>query len=152
MSSDQPIKISRAKKTVRRAKVGEIYSLSDKFVEKLQELVKRGYSYEKISGILVEKGIKISVSTLKQHLDPDLAAVKRKSTTSNVTRRKSSSKPKQKASQIGAEDETEKIKRVIDYSEPTLSEVVQLSQKSGAFDFLDNEPDLYTAEDGDSVW
>jgi IS30 family transposase len=145
MSPDQPIKISGTKKTVRRAKVGNPYFLRDKSIKKLQELVKRGYSYEKISEMLAEKGIKISVSTLKQYLDPNLDAVKRESTTSNIAKQK-------RASQVRADNRTKQVKVPIDYSEPTLSEVIQLSQGGEAFDFLNDEPDLYTPEDGDSVW
>jgi hypothetical protein len=36
-------------------------------------------------------------------------------------------------------------------SEPSTRELVQLAQKGGAFNFLDNEPDLYTLADGEPV-
>jgi len=34
---------------------------------------------------------------------------------------------------------------------PTKSELLILGQNSNSFDFLENEPDLYTAEDGESI-
>jgi hypothetical protein len=156
MSLNQFTKISRTKKSVRRAEVKETYSLHESIKilrEPIKQAIKRGYSYEEISGMLVENGVNISASTLKQYLDPDLVAVKHKSTTANVTRQKSTSKVKQnKASQADTEDEMKQIIRTIDDSESTLFEIMQLSQKGGAFDFLDDEPNLYTLEDGDSVW
>ena len=36
-------------------------------------------------------------------------------------------------------------------SEPSTSEIMQLTQSSGSFDFLKDEPDLYTLEDGEPV-
>ena len=36
-------------------------------------------------------------------------------------------------------------------SEPSTSELMQLAQNSSSFDFLHNEPDLYTLEDGEAV-
>lgn len=35
--------------------------------------------------------------------------------------------------------------------EPTTLELMQLTQNSGSFDFLRQEPDLYTLEDGESI-
>jgi hypothetical protein len=37
------------------------------------------------------------------------------------------------------------------FSQPTTKELIYLIQKSRTFDFLDNEPDLYTLEDGEPV-
>lgn len=34
---------------------------------------------------------------------------------------------------------------------PTVSELAQLSQSSGRFDFLESEPDLYSATDGEAI-
>ena len=36
-------------------------------------------------------------------------------------------------------------------SEPSTQELRQLAQNSSSFDFLHNEPDLYTLEDGEAV-
>ncbi|MBD2345191.1 hypothetical protein [Anabaena subtropica] len=36
-------------------------------------------------------------------------------------------------------------------SYPSTPEIMQVAQKSKVFDFLDNEPDLYTLEDGETV-
>lgn len=36
-------------------------------------------------------------------------------------------------------------------SEPSTRELAQLAQTSGAFKFLDDEPDLYTLTDGEPV-
>ncbi len=36
-------------------------------------------------------------------------------------------------------------------SEPSTRELAQLAQASGAFKFLDDEPDLYTLMDGEPV-
>jgi hypothetical protein len=38
-----------------------------------------------------------------------------------------------------------------DTSEPSTAELMQLAQKGGAFDFLHQEPDLYTMADGEPV-
>lgn len=36
-------------------------------------------------------------------------------------------------------------------SEPTTLELMQLTQNSGSFDFLRQEPDLYMLEDGEPI-
>jgi len=36
-------------------------------------------------------------------------------------------------------------------SEPKTSELMQITQNSGSFDFLNAEPDLYTLEDGEPI-
>ena len=36
-------------------------------------------------------------------------------------------------------------------SEPTTLELMQLTQNSGSFNFLRQEPDLYTLEDGEPI-
>ena len=36
-------------------------------------------------------------------------------------------------------------------SEPLTPELMQLAQNSSSFDFLHNEPELYTLEDGEAV-
>jgi hypothetical protein len=42
--------------------------------------------------------------------------------------------------------------RLFDFlPEPSTRELVQLAQKGGAFNFLDDEPDLYTLADGEPV-
>lgn len=38
-----------------------------------------------------------------------------------------------------------------DTSAPPTSEIMHLAQNGGAFDFLEDEPDLYTLEDGKPV-
>lgn len=38
-----------------------------------------------------------------------------------------------------------------DTSDPPTSEIMHLAQNGGAFDFLEDEPDLYTLEDGKPV-
>lgn len=42
-------------------------------------------------------------------------------------------------------------KLFFDTSEPSTDEVMQLAQWGCAFDFLHNEPDLYTLEDGEPI-
>jgi hypothetical protein len=42
-------------------------------------------------------------------------------------------------------------KLFFDTSEPSTRELTQLVQDSGSFNFLDNEPDIYTLEDGEPV-
>lgn len=42
-------------------------------------------------------------------------------------------------------------KLFIDTSELSTQELTQLAQNSGSFDFLANEPDLYTLKDGEPV-
>lgn len=36
-------------------------------------------------------------------------------------------------------------------SQPSTQELVQLAQNNSSFDFLHNEPDIYTLEDGEAV-
>lgn len=36
-------------------------------------------------------------------------------------------------------------------SEPKTSELMEIAQNGGSFDFLDEEPDLYTLEDGEPI-
>lgn len=38
-----------------------------------------------------------------------------------------------------------------DSSEPTTHEIMQIAQSGGAFDFLADEPDLYSFEDGEPI-
>lgn len=38
-----------------------------------------------------------------------------------------------------------------DALEPTTKQVMKLAQKTSSFSFLDDEPDLYTLEDGELV-
>ena len=38
-----------------------------------------------------------------------------------------------------------------DVSYPSTVDIMRLAQSGGAFDFLDNEPDLYTLEDGELI-
>lgn len=42
-------------------------------------------------------------------------------------------------------------KLFLDTSEMSTSELTELAQASHSFDFLENEPDLYTLEDGEPV-
>jgi hypothetical protein len=42
-------------------------------------------------------------------------------------------------------------KLFFDASEPSSQELMQLAQSSGAFNFLYDEPDIYTLEDGEPV-
>ena len=42
-------------------------------------------------------------------------------------------------------------KLFFDASEPTTGEVVTLALRGGSFDFLADEPDLYSLEDGDPI-
>jgi hypothetical protein len=46
---------------------------------------------------------------------------------------------------IGAEENTQNL------NYPSVREIANLAQMSGAFDFLEHEPDLYTLEDGKPV-
>jgi hypothetical protein len=39
----------------------------------------------------------------------------------------------------------------IDYSAPSTHEMMALADSGGSFDFLDNEPDLYTITDGELI-
>ena len=34
---------------------------------------------------------------------------------------------------------------------PSNSELIQLAESGGCFDFLNNEPDIYTLEDGETI-
>ncbi|OWY68284.1 hypothetical protein B7486_26845 [cyanobacterium TDX16] len=43
------------------------------------------------------------------------------------------------------------IKLFWDSSEPTTHEIVKLAQTGGAFNFLADEPDLYSLEDGEPI-
>lgn len=36
-------------------------------------------------------------------------------------------------------------------SEPKTSELMQITQNGGSFDFLSEEPDIYTLEDGEPI-
>ena len=38
-----------------------------------------------------------------------------------------------------------------DLTEPTVSEITTLALKTGSFDFLSQEPDLYSSEDGEAI-
>jgi hypothetical protein len=38
-----------------------------------------------------------------------------------------------------------------EYPEITTQEIMQIAQNGGAFDFLHDEPDLYTLEDGEPI-
>jgi hypothetical protein len=38
-----------------------------------------------------------------------------------------------------------------EYPEITTQEIMQIAQDGGAFDFLHDEPDLYTLEDGEPI-
>jgi hypothetical protein len=42
-------------------------------------------------------------------------------------------------------------KLFFDESEPTTQDLMELSRQGGAFDFLYDEPDLYTLEDGEPI-
>ena len=44
-----------------------------------------------------------------------------------------------------------KEKLFLELSEPSTDEIMQLAQTGKSLDFLNNEPDLYTLEDGESV-
>jgi hypothetical protein len=40
---------------------------------------------------------------------------------------------------------------ILEGSEPSNQELIKLAQTGGCFDFLANEPDIYTWEDGEPV-
>ncbi len=42
-------------------------------------------------------------------------------------------------------------KLFFDISEPSTQDLMKLAQKSSSFSFLEDEPDIYTLEDGESV-
>ncbi|MGI0490715.1 hypothetical protein ACN4EG_02790 [Alkalinema pantanalense CENA528] len=42
-------------------------------------------------------------------------------------------------------------RELTEYPEVTTQEIMQIAQQSGAFNFLHDEPDLYTLEDGEPV-
>lgn len=42
-------------------------------------------------------------------------------------------------------------KLFFDASEPSTHNLMQLAEVGGTFNFLHNEPDLYTAEDGEAI-
>ena len=44
-----------------------------------------------------------------------------------------------------------KEKLFLELSEPSTDEIMQLAQTGKSLDFLNNEPDLYTLEDGELV-
>ncbi|AFZ11219.1 hypothetical protein Cri9333_0223 [Crinalium epipsammum PCC 9333] len=49
------------------------------------------------------------------------------------------------------EQELLKEKLLIETSVPSTTELMQLAQKSASLDFLYEEPDLYTLEDGEPI-
>ncbi|WP_448267215.1 hypothetical protein [Nostoc sp. DSM 114159] len=44
-----------------------------------------------------------------------------------------------------------KEKLFFDESEPSTDELVLLAQNGGAFNFLENEPDIYSLDDGEAI-
>ncbi|MBC6429694.1 MULTISPECIES: hypothetical protein [unclassified Nostoc] len=42
-------------------------------------------------------------------------------------------------------------KLFFDLSEPLTSDLMQLAQTGGAFNFLENEPDIYSLDDGEPI-
>ena len=44
-----------------------------------------------------------------------------------------------------------KEKLLFESSEPSTNDLMQVAQNSGSFNFLHDEPDLYTLEDGESI-
>jgi hypothetical protein len=42
-------------------------------------------------------------------------------------------------------------KLFFDISEPSIEELMKLAEKSGSFSFLEDEPNIYTLEDGEPV-
>ncbi|MDZ8188933.1 MAG: hypothetical protein RMX96_29275 [Nostoc sp. ChiSLP02] len=44
-----------------------------------------------------------------------------------------------------------KEKLFFDSSEPSTDELVLLAQNGGAFNFLENEPDIYSLDDGEPI-
>lgn len=42
-------------------------------------------------------------------------------------------------------------KLFFDASDPSTRDIMVLTQRGGSFDFLNDEPDLYTLEDGEAV-
>ncbi len=42
-------------------------------------------------------------------------------------------------------------KLFLDAEEPTTKEIMELAQIGGSFDFLADEPDIYTLEDGEAI-
>lgn len=44
-----------------------------------------------------------------------------------------------------------KEKLFLDTNQVTTQEMIDLAQKSHSFDFLNDEPDLYTLEDGEAI-
>ncbi|MDJ0659060.1 MAG: hypothetical protein QNJ42_06160 [Crocosphaera sp.] len=45
-----------------------------------------------------------------------------------------------------------KEKLFLDTNQVTTQEMIDLTQKSNSFDFLNDEPDLYTLEDGEAIF
>ncbi len=43
------------------------------------------------------------------------------------------------------------IKLFFDKSEPSTKELMQIAQNGSSFDFLEDEPDIYTSQDGEPV-
>ncbi|MEC4985525.1 MAG: hypothetical protein SAJ37_18660 [Oscillatoria sp. PMC 1068.18] len=53
---------------------------------------------------------------------------------------------------LTAESRKELVKKlVVETSEMSTEEIVQFVQNCHSFDFLENEPDIYTLEDGEPV-
>ncbi|MCU0547089.1 MAG: hypothetical protein MUE44_33840 [Oscillatoriaceae cyanobacterium Prado104] len=44
-----------------------------------------------------------------------------------------------------------KVKLFSNIPYPSTAEITQLAQSGGAFDFLQDEPDIYTLEDGEQI-
>lgn len=44
-----------------------------------------------------------------------------------------------------------KEKLLFESSEPSTADLMQVAQNSGSFNFLHDEPDLYTLEDGEPI-
>ncbi len=42
-------------------------------------------------------------------------------------------------------------KLFFDTSEPSTQELITIAQSGGSFDFLQNEPDIYTLDDGEPI-
>lgn len=44
-----------------------------------------------------------------------------------------------------------KYKLIFESSQPSTTDLMQVAQNSGSFNFLHDEPDLYTLEDGEPI-
>ncbi|MBD1921384.1 hypothetical protein H6F77_09810 [Microcoleus sp. FACHB-831] len=44
-----------------------------------------------------------------------------------------------------------KDKLLFEFSQPSTTDLMQVAQNSGSFNFLHDEPDLYTLEDGEPI-